>query len=390
MKRILLLAAVLGGLRTAAADELGDILRDVDSLGFMKPVPVTVTGFSGEVDSVLRFDLTFMGFEFVTPDKAKFTIQKNGSDGVGALITDRLRASLYNKAFTGGSTRQQTHALADDIAKAITQKPGLAQSRIAFKARKASYGVGEIYIADYDGFNAQAVTRDDAICAAPSWSGRGMLFYNTYKFGNKCDILSHNLATGVRKVVTHSTGDNMSPAVSPDGRRLALIISKGGSPNLYVCDLDGGNLKQLSKSKEGDSSPCWSPDSRTICFGSRQSGVQQLYTVAADGGEPRRLSVTGARSPSEPDWSPDGKYIVFTATMGNFRIFVAPMDGPLRGKAEEIVEGEDPVWAPNSRAVMFVKNVNHRHVLTLLDVPSKQTKELNKISGDASQPSWTK
>ena len=381
------LAALFGG---AHAEDIGSIIKRMDGLGFMKPIPVSVAGYSGEENSVLLFDLSFMGFEFVAPDKALFTIQKNNSAGVGAQITDPQRQAIYNKAFTGGSTRQQTHALADDIALTLTQKPGIAQSRIAFKGRKASYGAGEIYIGDYDGFNAQPVTKDEAICAAPSWSGRGMLFYNTYKFGNKCDILSHNLATGARKVVTHSAGDNMSPAVSPDGRRLALIISKSGSPNLYVCDVDGGNLKQLTKSKEGESSPCWSPDSKTICFGSRQSGVQQLYTISADGGEPRRLSVTGARSPSEPDWSPDGKYIVFTATMGSFRIFVAPMEGPHRSEAFEMVEGEDPVWAPNSRAVMFVRNVNHRHVLTLLDVPSKQTKEINKISGEASQPSWTR
>jgi len=55
-----------------------------------------------------------------------------------------------------------------------------------------------------------------------------------------------------------------------------------------------------------------------------------------------------------------------------------------------LVAGEDPVWAPNSRAVIFVRNINHRHVLALLDVPTKTVKELGRINGSASQPSWAR
>ncbi len=375
----------------AASDSNVKVRIGVDPLGFPLPIPVSLSGFSGEVDSVLRFDLSFMGFEFVAPDKARYNITKNNAAGVGAQIIDPLsRQGIYNKAFTGGGTRQQTHALADDIAQALTQKPGIAQTRIALKARPNDYGPGEIYIADYDGFNAQPITKDNTICAAPAWAGRGTLLYMSHKLTGNSAILSHNLSNGSRKAVARYPGMNSSAAVSPDGRRVAMILSKTGSPDLWVSDLDGGNLKQLTSTKEDESSPCWSPDSRTICFVSRQSGKAQLYTVAASGGAMQRVHIAGVANPSEPDWSPDGKYLVFTANMGGFQICIAPMEGPLRGTASTLAAGEDPVWAPNSRAVMFVKNVNHRHVLALLDVPSKLTKEINRIPGDASQPSWAK
>ncbi len=385
-KTFVLISVLLTVFTMLAADDRIIIEQYVDSLGFTKPVPVYVTGFSGEVDSTLRCDLSFMGFELVSADKARYTIQKNSAAGVGATISQ----VQYNKTFTGGSTRQQTHALADDIAQTLTQKPGIAQTRIAFKARRESYGVGEIFISDYDGFNYQPVTKDGTICAAPCWAGRSTLFYMSHKLSGKPDILSHNLNTGARKAVARFPGMNSSPAVSPDGRRVAMILSKSGSPDLWVSDLDGGSLKQLTTTKEDESSPCWSPDGRTICFVSRQSGKAQLYTVSAEGGAMQRVPIAGVSNPSEPDWSPDGKYIIFTANMGAFQICVAPMDGPLRGTATTLVAGEDPVWAPNSRAVMFVKNVNNRHVLTLLDVPSKQTKEIGKIPGDVSQPSWAR
>jgi TolB protein len=169
-----------------------------------------------------------------------------------------------------------------------------------------------------------------------------------------------------------------------------MILSKSGSPDLWVSDLDGRNLKQLTTTKEDESSPCWSPDSRTICFVSRRSGKPQLYTISAEGGAMQRVAAAGAANTSEPDWSPDGKYIVFTANMGGFQICVVPLEGPLRGTATTVAAGEDPVWAPNSRAVMFVRNANGRHVLSLLDVPSKQTKDIGRVTGHAWQPSWAR
>ena len=374
-----------------AADADIDVRIKVDPLGFPLPIPVSLSGFSGEAEQVLRFDLSFMGFEFVAPDKARYNIQKNNAAGVGAQIIDPLsRQPIYNKAFTGPSTRQQTHALADDIAKTLTGKPGIARTRIAFKVRPRSYGEAEIYISDYDGFNAQPVTKDGAICASPTWAGNGSLLYMSHKISGKPDILSHNLSTGARKQINRLPASAFTPAASPDGSRVAMILAKSGSPDLWVGDADGGNLKQLTKTKEDESCPAWSPDGSKILFTSRQSGKAQLYTIPASGGSMQRISVAGAINLSEADWSPDGKYIVFTANMGGFQICIVPMEGSSRGTATALVAGEDPVWAPNSRAVMFVKEVNHRHILCLLDVPSKKTKEIGLINGDASQPSWAR
>ena len=129
-----------------------------------------------------------------------------------------------------------------------------------------------------------------------------------------------------------------------------MILSQSGNPNLYVSDLDGGNLRQLTHGKEEASSPCWSPDGREICYVVR-SGRAGLRKISVEGGEGRSLAVTGVYGNStEPDWSPDGTKIVFTSGSGNFSICVAPAVG---GEAEKLVDGEGPCWAPNSRTVVF-------------------------------------
>jgi Tol biopolymer transport system component len=56
------------------------------------------------------------------------------------------------------------------------------------------------------------------------------------------------------------------------------------------------------------------------------------------------------------------------------------------------VEGEDPSWAPNSRTLIFARRTGDGYILSLLDVPTKQVKDVSRISGSnsQSQPSWAK
>lgn len=351
-----------------------------------QPFPLALSGYSGEALETLRFDLEVAGCKIVTETEAQLILAGSNAAQVEGRLMDRNRASIFAKAYSGASVRIQAHALADDVVKALGGQ-GIARTQIAFKC-EVSEGKSEIYVADYDGRNAQRATSDGSIVAAPTWfPGRRALAYTSYRLGNP-DIFLHELS-GNRRAISRFAGLNTSVAISPDGERIAMILSKDGSPNLYTMRLDGSGLKRLTENRQGDSSPCWSPDGSTICFSSRSGGPSTLYTIPAAGGRPSKLRMAGVSNGTEPDWSPDGKTIVFTTQSGGrFEVCVVPATG---GDVSRLVSGEDPVWAPNSRTVICARRVGEgRRVLSLLDVPTRQTKDLPRISGSCSQPTWAR
>lgn len=360
---------------------------DIDATAQNKLVPISISGFSGEVDGVLKFDLGIAGFRLTSESDAQYNLKGSNAGQVEGRLTDRLsNANKLAKAYTGGTPRSQAHALADDVVQAILGIPGISRTKIVFKRDMGAFG--ELYVADYDGNNPVAVTADHALVAGPSWGpGRKMLYYTSYR-EKYADIYSHDLTTGDRRPVARYPGSNLSPAVSRDGRKLAMILSKGGSPDLYVANADGSNLVQLTKTPDDESSPTWSPDGSKVCYTAREA--RSLYIIPSGGGTPRRLNTTGAPNPSEPDWSPDGKTIIFTSHAGgmNFNLYTVAADGS--GSPTLLVAGEDPSWAPNSRTVVFARRVNNKRVLSLLDVPSKTVKSIPSTLGNCSQPCWSR
>jgi TolB protein len=363
------------------------ITRPVSSLGNTKPVPVSIEGFGSDVTAILKFDLYVQGFSFVSPDAAQYQISGSSSGDVVGRVMDRFaKTTILSRSYKGATLRRQAHAFADDIVLAITGKKGIAQTQIAFKVQ-ASSGSGEIYVADFDGHNAKAVTQDGVIVSAPTWvPGRSALYYNSYKLGNP-DIFYHNLSTGDRHVIAHYSGSNISPAASPDGSRVAMIMSRSGSPNVWVANAQGSYPKKLTSTSE-DSSPCWSPDGQWICFATKMHERRMLAKVPAGGGEVQVMHTSGTPNPTEPDWSPDGKWIAFTMQAGEFDICVMPADGS--APPIILVRGEDPSWSPNSRTLIYARRSGGHYVLSLLDVYTKQVKDIRQISGSDSEPAWAR
>ena len=384
-KLVLIGATLVAAIPIHGADVIN--VERTSGPGMEKPIPVSISGITGEALQVLQFDLYVQGFSFTDPQSAQYLISGSANGNFQGRAVDKIQnRSIVSHSYSGESLRRQVHQFVDDFTSALQRKP-ICRTRIAFKGE--SRPNSEVFVADFDGHNAQSVTKDGSIVAAPEWvEGRMSLYYTSYKLSH-ADILYHNLSSGERKMFARFGGSNMSPAPSPDGSRVAMILSKDGWTDLYVQSAGGGMPTRLTKSPQDESAPCWSPDSRWICYASKDGEHRVLKKISASGGQAQRIATGGVPNPTEPDWSPDGKWIAFTSQTRTFQICVVPAGG---GDATVLTEGEDPSWAPNSRTLIFAKRTAEGDILSLLDVPTGQVKDVSRISGSnsQSQPSWAK
>jgi len=117
--------------------------------------------------------------------------------------------------------------------------------------------------------------------------------------------------------LTHDDYDDVDPAVSPDGRWVAFASDRcetGGHYALYRLALDGGTPERLSFPGRGDDrQPAWSPAGAWLAFRSTRDGTSDLYVRSSEPSHEARR-VTHALGPlSDPDWTWDGKGLLFTA-----------------------------------------------------------------------------
>jgi TolB protein len=140
--------------------------------------------------------------------------------------------------------------------------------------------------------------------------------------------------TGLRRVDRGCTrgrtppkcSDNSYPAVSPDGKQIAFVRAFGKIENdqiahvgIYRMRIDGSHVRRVTlprtrAAEDGD--PQWSPDGKQIVFvrhnyTKKPAGGQAVYVVNANGTGLRRITPFRMRAGDGPDWSPDGSQILF-------------------------------------------------------------------------------
>src|ERR1035438_3654844 len=189
LKQVLIPLSLVGA--SGSAYSQIDITNTVNVPGNTKPILVSMSGLTGEAATTLQFDLYVQGFAFTDAAAAQFLISGSNNGNLQAKATDpHNKSTLVSKAYSGASLRRQVHAFADDFLQALSRK-GIAQTKIAFKGENSP--TSEIYVADFDGHNAQGVTKDNNLVAAPDWvRGHLAMYYVSYKL-NHVDIFYHRL-----------------------------------------------------------------------------------------------------------------------------------------------------------------------------------------------------
>ncbi len=285
-----------------------------------------------------------------------------------------------------GLARYTAHLFSDDLVYQVDGVPGIATSQIAFSGGRT--GNKELYIADYDGKNAQQITNFGSISILPKLSPDGSkVAYVSYR-QNAPIIYVYDRNTRATTTLSKKVGLNMAPAWSPDGRTLAITLSKDGNPEIYLINADGTGLRRLTNDRAVDTQATFSPDGSQIAFVSDRFGSAQICVMSANGGPARRISLQGGRS-TDPAWSPDGKLIAYVAESGGVQIWaVEPSGENARALTNWGGTNEKPTWSPDSRHVMFSSTQGGTPKLYAVNVKTKFTHAIPNLSMGCQGPSW--
>ena len=173
------------------------------------------------------------------------------------------------------------------------------------------------------------------------------------------------------------------PAVTHDGRRVAVVLRKQGRRTLTLLSSEGGDAQPLAPAIDVTSAASWSPDGKWIAAGGADASGAGLFKIPVDGGTPQRL-MTGAAA--NPVWSPDGTLIVYTGpVVGTLGSLVTVHADGTPGDALNIqvrVGTEHYRFMPDRPQLVYIPTPDQvsPEYFWLLDLPSKKARQLSSVN----------
>ena len=415
-----LLASAAGAAGVAAAPALAQFRVEISGIGATQ-VPVALAAFRDEmasgvpVSQVVRADLERSGLlrtiiapgpldERSTVDLAAW--RARGADALVAGSVSRLADGRYDvryklwdavkgeqingqsKVVLGPDLRLAAHRVADEIQAKLTGEPGVNATRIAYVVR-AGRGY-TLHVTDADGEGGQVALASPEPIISPAWSPDGRrLAYVSFET-QKAVVWVQDLSTGERRAVASFRGSNSAPAWSPDGQRLAVTLSQDGLAQLYTLPAGGGTPVRLTRSSGIDTEPCYTPDGSSIYFVSDRGGGPQIYRVPAAGGEVARVTFQGSYNIS-PVISPDGKQLAYVSRLGTaYKLMLQDIESGTSIALTDTQDDESPGFAPNGRLIVYATRVQGADVLMTTTLDGKIKTRLLSISrgADMREPAW--
>jgi TolB protein len=338
--------------------------------------------------------LRFSNWYDVVESDAELQLQAAYQAGANAieirLIEKGKQLVGFRRQASGANAEFVVRHAVDELILRHHKNPGFCTAKLAFVKE---YGnAKEIYLAEFDGANPKALTRNQSLSVEPDWGPAGnQLVYTLYN-NHRTDVVLVDFQANSQRRVAAFPGLNAAAALSPNGRQAALTLSKDGNPEIYVLDVATRKPTRLTNTKAVESSPCWSPDGKQLCYVSDGGGLRPtIYLSSARGGRAKRL-VSGVEAVS-PDWSPVSNRICFSMRVGS-QYQIAWID-PTKSDSQPTVvsqaagDWEAPSWAPDGRHIVCSRSYGGRKGLVLLDSWFGRVIPLAKYSGNDTLPAYS-
>ena len=298
----------------------------------------------------------------------------------------------YRMPASRGTMRRVAHRAADMIYEKLTGIKGVFGTKVAYVTVEEQRD-GKLYklvVADQDGENEHTIMESADPIMSPAWSPDSRrLAYVSFE-GSKSSVFVQTLRTGNRQRVSSKPGINGAPAFSPDGRKLVLTLGGiDGNLDIHILDISTKKTKRLTTHRAIDTEGSWSPDGRFIYFTSDRSGGPQIYRVAVDGGTPQRITFEGSYN-ARPRLSPDGTRLAMVHNdRGNFRIAIMNVE-----RRDLLIlsvgrQDESPSFAPNSDTLIYATRQGRNGVLESVSADGLIRQRLASGQVDVREPVWS-
>ena len=160
---------------------------------------------------------------------------------------------------------------------------------------------------------------------------------------------------------------NISPAISPDGSKIAILSDRSMYADIFLIDAHTG--KQIKRIVKGNRSMnfeelkwlqpgiSWSPDSRTIVIAAKAGGLDAFHLIDVESGKYETISfdMDGLFTAA---WSPDGKTLAFVGNQGKasdiYILDIATQE--ISNLTNDIFSDSEPTWSPDGSQITFVSD----------------------------------
>jgi len=252
---------------------------------------------------------------------------------------------------------------------ATPQGGGVGQ--VAYVSEKN--GNPQIYLINVDGTGERQLTNREEGACQPAWSPNGLqlLFTspcqrNTEEYpGSSLWLISFDEQDNISDPIPLQTlpggGGDYDPAWAPDSERIAFTSRRDGRPQVYIMNLDGTGLVNLNQDLAFNRQPAWSPDGKRILFTTSRARNKEIWIMPDYGGDEAAFSRSDGKDDSFADWSGDGELILFQRKIEHIPILVAVRYRDQAKLGFRICpEGRyasypmaEPQWSPDGNWIIF-------------------------------------
>lgn len=366
-------------------------LGEIERLGKKSDLSISIQASDPTVEALAKRAFQLHGAFRVVSGKADVALQLRTSGNDSILFGAQSGGNDFNGTATGSDKLEATAMACDDVVERILGIPGFFAGKLALVGERN--GKKEIFVGDLFFQKMRQITSGRGDSLSPKLSPDGTrLLYTTYAPTGFPDIYESVLASGRSTPFATYKGTNTGAIYSPDGSRVAMILSSSGNAELYVSGADGRSPKRLTNNRSLEASPTWSPDGRNIVFTSDQMGKPQLYGISSSGGSMTRLPTNISGYCAEPSWNPrNPRLIAFTAAeSGGFQIALYDISsGQSKFLTTRSGDAMQPAWLNDGRHLIVTARESGRTRLYVLDSETGHTAPLHSERfGNSSQASF--